>query len=121
VSVQDTNRLGKILLVNDSAVQLDQLFRLLDGSGFDLVLAINAERTRRIVQSLLSFSRQHKPCRAQADLNEILERSLELRAYELKTNNITVCREFGDLPRINVDQLIWNGRDILRSDSSGGR
>jgi len=63
-----------------------------------------AERTRRIVQNLLSFSRQHKPCRAEADLNEILERSLELRAYELKTNNITVCREFGDLPRVNVDQ-----------------
>jgi len=88
-----------------------------------------AERTRRIVQNLLSFSRQHKPCRTQADLNEILERSLELRAYELKTNNITVCREFGDLPRINVDQhqlqqvllnVIINAEQAIRTSGQKG-
>jgi PAS domain S-box-containing protein len=88
-----------------------------------------AERTRRIVQNLLSFSRQHKPCRARANLNEILERSLELRAYELKTNNITVCRDFGDLPQIDVDQhqlqqvflnVIINAEQAIRTTGHKG-
>jgi two-component system NtrC family sensor kinase len=93
------------------------------------VINREAERTRRIVQNLLSFSRQHKPCRAQADLNEILERSLELRAYELKAHNITVSRELGDLPLVNVDQhqlqqvflnIILNAEQAIRSIGEKG-
>ena len=52
VSVRDPNRLGKILLVNDSAVQLDRLFRFLDDSGFDVVLTLNPEEAIQLASSV---------------------------------------------------------------------
>jgi len=49
-----------------------------------------AERARRIVKNLLFFARETKPERSRADLNEIVERTLALRSYELKIENISV-------------------------------
>src|SRR5207245_7006875 len=40
-----------------------------------------AQRTHRIVQNLLSFSRQQKPERLTINLNQILEDTLALREY----------------------------------------
>lgn len=47
-----------------------------------------AERARRIVRSLLYFTRENQPERSRADLNEIIERTLALRSYELRVENI---------------------------------
>ncbi|UCH50515.1 MAG: PAS domain S-box protein [Chloroflexota bacterium] len=57
----------------------------------DLV-AINegAQRVAGIVQRLLAFSRQTKPERKLADINELIESTLILRAYHLRVNNIEV-------------------------------
>jgi len=52
-----------------------------------------AERARRIVKNLLSFARPAKQERARADINEIARRTVALRAYELKLQNITVLEE----------------------------
>jgi len=49
-----------------------------------------AERARRIVKNLLYFARRNKPERTRVDLNEIVERALALRSYELKLENIVV-------------------------------
>ena len=49
-----------------------------------------AERARRIVKNLLCFARENKTERVQVDLNEIVERTLALRSYELKVENIAV-------------------------------
>jgi signal transduction histidine kinase/CheY-like chemotaxis protein len=49
-----------------------------------------AERARRIVKNLLFFARESKPERSRTDLNEIVERALALRSYELRIQNITV-------------------------------
>jgi two-component system NtrC family sensor kinase len=49
-------------------------------------------RARRIVKNLLFFAREAKPERTKASLNEIVERTLALRSYELKVENITVKR-----------------------------
>ncbi len=49
-----------------------------------------AERARRIVKNLLYFARESKPERLQANFNEIVERTLALRSYELKIQNISV-------------------------------
>jgi len=58
-----------------------------------------AERARRIVKNLLYFARENKPERVRVDLNEIVERTLALRSYELKVENIAVeCALAGDLP-----------------------
>ena len=68
------------------------------------IVSMEADRARRIVRNLLSFSRQRKPSRAEVDLDELLERTLELRGYEMKVNNISVCHNRGEIPRVFADE-----------------
>ena len=94
------------------------------------IVGQEADRARRIVRNLLSFSRQHKPSRAEVDLNELLDRTLELRTYEMKVNNISVCREPGDIPFVMADEhqlqqvflnIIINAEQAIESGARGGR
>jgi signal transduction histidine kinase/ActR/RegA family two-component response regulator len=63
-----------------------------------------AERARRIVKNLLYFARRHKPERTRVDVNEIVERTLALRSYELKLENIAVeCDLAQALPQTMAD------------------
>jgi len=63
-----------------------------------------AQRTHRIVQSLLQFARQRKPQREEVDVRKVLDETLTLRDYDLKVNNIAVEREAPDqLPSIVAD------------------
>lgn len=63
-----------------------------------------AERARRIVKNLLYFARENKPERSRADINEIIERTLGLRSYELRVENIAVdCDLAPDLPKTMAD------------------
>ncbi len=65
-----------------------------------------AERARRIVKNLLVFARGSKPERKPVDLNEIVERTLALRSYELKLENIAVALDLDpELPRTMADAL----------------
>ena len=67
-------------------------------------IAKSALRCYKIVHSLLGFSRQHEPERKFADLHEIIEAVIEIVAYDMRSNNITLVREFSpDLPRIMAD------------------
>jgi PAS domain S-box-containing protein len=52
-----------------------------------------AQRTHHIVQSLLSFARQHKPERTSVQLNRIIEDTLVLREYDMKRGGIVIHRE----------------------------
>src|SRR5215468_1348047 len=49
-----------------------------------------ADRASRIVKNLLTFARQEKPERKPTDINTVLKKALELRAYELKVSNIEI-------------------------------
>ncbi|HXC33149.1 MAG TPA: ATP-binding protein [Verrucomicrobiae bacterium] len=49
-----------------------------------------AERAGRIVKNLLQFSRETKSERRAVDLNEVIERTLALRSYELRLENVDV-------------------------------
>jgi len=63
-----------------------------------------AERASKIVKNLLTFARQEKAERKPTDVNAVLKKSLELRAYELKVSNIEVGTEFAaDLPQTMAD------------------
>jgi len=76
--------------------QLLQAEELTNSRGADYIekLYKQAQRTHHIVQSLLSFARQHKPERKSVNLNQILEDTLILREYDMKLNSIRIHREF---------------------------
>jgi len=73
-----------------------------------------AERARRIVKDLLSFARPVQTERTRSNVNEIVERTLALRSYELKLQNIEVQSELDpQLPETFADthqlqQLVLN-------------
>jgi two-component system NtrC family sensor kinase len=61
-----------------------------------------AQRTHRVVQNLLSFARQRTPQREEVDIRKVLDETLALRDYDLKTNNIRVEREAPTEPAMVV-------------------
>ncbi|HSE48383.1 MAG TPA: PAS domain S-box protein [Terriglobales bacterium] len=89
-----------------------------------------AQRTHKIVQNLLSFSRQRKPQKQSVDLRRVLEETLALRDYDLKLNNISVEREFeSPLPAVTADphqieqvflNVINNAVDAMLEVARGG-
>jgi two-component system NtrC family sensor kinase len=86
--------------------QLLQLRKDLDERAKENLHKINnlALRCQKIVQNLLSFARKQKPERTMSDINDILEKTVELRGYELQVNNIEIARELdGNLPKTIVD------------------
>ncbi len=89
---------GQLLLGRD-AVQRDA------GLRGDLETVVHeAERCRKIVQSLSTFSRQRKAERRPVSINEIIEQSLTLEAYQLKTRNIAVAKALDpELPPTMAD------------------
>jgi signal transduction histidine kinase/CheY-like chemotaxis protein len=63
-----------------------------------------AERVAKIVSNLLTFARQSKAEVQYIDINSIISRVLEMRAYEMRVNNIQVTTQFdSDLPRTMAD------------------
>ena len=89
-----------------------------------------AQRTHKIVQNLLSFSRQRKPQRLQVDLRRVLDDTLALRDYDMKLNNIVVARDFQErLPDVLGDEhqleqvflnIINNAADAMLERARGG-
>jgi two-component system NtrC family sensor kinase len=86
--------------------QLLQLRKDLDDRAKENLLKINnlALRCQKIVQNLLSFARKQKPERTLSDINDILEKTIELRSYELQVNNIEISRNLDrNLPKTIAD------------------
>jgi two-component system NtrC family sensor kinase len=90
-----------------------------------------AQRTHRVVQNLLSFARQRRAQKQQIDLRKVLEETLTLREYDLKTSNIRVEREWAaDTPPANADMhqmeqvflnIINNALDAMMEKGGGGK
>jgi two-component system NtrC family sensor kinase len=67
-------------------------------------IAKAATRCQKIVHSLLGFSRQHEPERTLVHLHEIVDAVVEIVAYDMRANNVTLQREYTpDLPPIMGD------------------
>jgi len=111
--------------------------QLLDGAGLDhrsadyvRKLFKQAQRTHRVVQNLLSFSRQRKPQKREIDLRRVLEETLALREYDLKVSNITLERDLPeDIPAVVADphqleqvflNIINNALDAMLESSGSG-
>jgi len=68
------------------------------------IIYSEAQRTAQVVKNLLTFARKHDTEKGPVDINSIMEKVLELRAYEQKVSNIQVNTRFApDLPEIMAD------------------
>ncbi len=64
----------------------------------------SALRCQRIVEDLLAFARAHKPERRYVGINAIVERTLDLKRYNLEVNDVEVVSELcPDLPCTMLD------------------
>lgn len=81
------------------------------------------ERIVKIADGLLDFSRWHVPSMQSVNINEVLEKTISLVAFELQAMNITVVKRFarrlpsilGDNARLSwaVLNMITNARDAM--------
>ncbi len=52
-----------------------------------------ALRCKKIIENLLSFARQHKIEKIQCNINDIIKKTLELKVYQLRMDNIEVLTD----------------------------
>jgi len=76
-----------------------------EGARKDLrVILQEAQRTKQIVQNLLSFARQMPPQRSALQLNSILRRTIQLRSYDFTSHGVEVVEHLDEgLPDVMGD------------------
>ena len=76
-----------------------------EGAKNDLrVVLQEAQRTKQIVQNLLSFARQMPPERQRVQVNVVLRRTLALRAYDFANHGVQIIERVDDgVPEIMGD------------------
>jgi len=76
-----------------------------EGARKDLrVILQEAQRTKQIVQNLLSFARQMPPQRSPLQLNTILRRTIQLRSYDFNSHGVEVIEHLDEgLPDVMGD------------------
>jgi PAS domain S-box-containing protein len=94
------------------------------------VIADGSQRVADIVKRLLTFARQTKPVRTSVNMNELIDNTLKLRDYVLKTANIEVVTRFDpELPWSIVDpgqlqqvfmNLIVNAEQAMKEEHRRG-
>jgi two-component system NtrC family sensor kinase len=68
------------------------------------VILQEAQRTKEIVQNLLSFARQMPPQRSSVQLNSILRRTIQLRSYDFNSHGVDIVEHLDqDLPEVMGD------------------
>lgn len=90
------------------------------------VIVRETMRSREIVKSLLDFARQSVPKKSSADINEIIDKSIEVIENQLSMNKVKVEKQISsDLPKITVDanqiqqvfiNLLVNASDAIGKD-----
>ena len=95
------------------------------------IIQKEAQRSARIVKNLLTFARQTEVTKEPQDVNQIIEKTIELVEYDLKSKGITFVRKFGkNLPFILADffqlqqvfiNLINNASQAILSEKQSGK
>ncbi len=95
------------------------------------VVLQEAQRTKQIVQNLLSFARQMPPQRQPVQLNSILERTVHLRSYDFISHGIQVVERLDEsLPQVIGDShqlqqvflnILNNAYDAVRETARPAR
>ena len=103
-----------------------------DSAKKDLrVILQEAQRTKQIVQNLLSFARQMPPQRRPIQLNSILSKTIQLRAYDFSSHGVQVVEQFQNaLPEVVGDShqlqqvflnILNNAYDAVRETARPAR
>ena len=92
------------------------------------VIIQEAQRTKLIVQNLLSFARQVPQQRKSVQINTIVERTLQLRAYDLSSHGVEVAQQLDPaLPEVIGDEhqlqqvflnILNNAYDAMRESGN---
>jgi PAS domain S-box-containing protein len=95
------------------------------------VILQEAQRTKQIVQNLLSFARQMPPQRQPVQLNSIVQRTVHLRSYDFMSHGIQVIEHLDEsLPQVVGDShqlqqvflnILNNAYDAVRETSRPAR
>ncbi|HEU5452397.1 MAG TPA: PAS domain S-box protein, partial [Terriglobales bacterium] len=95
------------------------------------IIVQEAQRTKQIVQNLLSFARQMPPQRAAVEVNGILRRTLALRSYDFNNRGVQVVdRLHEDIPFVMGDahqlqqvflNILNNAYDAVSENNRPGR
>jgi len=95
------------------------------------VILQEAQRTKQIVQNLLSFARQMPPQRKPVQLNSVLQRTVHLRSYDFISHGIQVIERLDEsLPVVIGDShqlqqvflnILNNAYDAVRETSRPSR
>jgi two-component system NtrC family sensor kinase len=72
------------------------------------VILQEAQRTKQIVQNLLSFARQMPPQRKPVQLNQIVRRTLQLRAYDFHSRGVEIVEQLDE----NLPQVIGDSHQL---------
>jgi signal transduction histidine kinase len=89
----------------------------------------SAERCKKVVENLLTFSRQKMPSKSLESINDLIDRTIDLRIYWLRKNNIEIVKEYGELPTLLVDSqqlqlailnVLLNAEQALGSNIDNG-
>jgi signal transduction histidine kinase len=64
----------------------------------------SAIRCKRIVENMLTFSRQTPAQKNIESINDILDKTIELHEYWLKTTNIEIVKNYNEVPYIAIDR-----------------
>ncbi len=88
-----------------------------------------SHRCKKIIDNLLTFARWKKPEKKYEDVNKIIHECVELRAYQLKVDNIEVALALDEaLPHTMLDEnqihqvflnLVNNARDAIKEKGAG--
>ncbi len=103
-----------------------------EGTRRDLArIHSEAQRMVKVMDNLRSFTRRREPEKQYSDINDILQKTLELRAYELKTGNIEIVTDLASgLPEVEVDShqiqevflnIILNAEQGMTEANGGGK
>jgi len=88
-----------------------------------------AQRAARVVENLRTFARRSEPKKEMININDVLNKSIEMRAYELKTSNIEIVADLAfEIPPVMADfhqiqqvflNIIMNAEQVMKETKKG--